>query len=410
MVQNSGVENITLDGSAISGGSNVGMYDCYQCWVKNVRSEHGGRNHVDLYQSSQDVVRDSYFYGSQGSGADSYAVEFEESSGALIENNIFQQVTTPIMFGQGSGHVIGYNFNIDVNYGGCSGTCGNGAYASHNSGSEMNLFEGNNFFGIWGDDAWGSSDQNTAFRNMLPGWQNGKSLSTVPISIRSLVRGINVVGNIMGQPGYHTVYQSAATSTSAYSGGPEANSVYGLGLSGIDSCAGTVTCDPKVPSTLMRWGNYDVVTSGVKWDSTEASPTAVPYVNANFSSSYFSSLAHTLPASLYYNSEPSWWGTMAWPPIGPDVSSGNVGLCSGGTYAGAQATSSGQCTGGSLTTAWASHVTANPAQNCFLNVLHGPPDGTGSVLSFDAGQCYVSSGSTSGTGPGSPIGLTALVQ
>ena len=88
----------------------------------------------------------------------------------------------------------------------------------------------------------------------------------------------------------------------------------------------------------MRWGNYDTVTSGVKWDSTEASPAAVAYAGANFSSSYFSGLTHSLPASLYYTSKPSWWpSTKAWPAIGPDVVIGQSGTCSG-TYAGAQAT------------------------------------------------------------------------
>src|SRR5262249_52939575 len=106
-VQNDGIENMTLDGSGLD--STIGMYDCYQCWVKNVRSKNGGRNHIDIYQSAKDVIRDSYFYGAQGSASESYAVELEESSGALVENNIFQQVTTPIMFGAGTGSVISYN-------------------------------------------------------------------------------------------------------------------------------------------------------------------------------------------------------------------------------------------------------------------------------------------------------------
>ncbi len=64
-VQNDGVENMTVDGSSVD--STIGMYDCYQCWVKNVRSKNAGRNHVDFYQSMADVVRDSYFYAAQGS-------------------------------------------------------------------------------------------------------------------------------------------------------------------------------------------------------------------------------------------------------------------------------------------------------------------------------------------------------
>ncbi len=407
-VQNDGVENITLDGINLSGGATVGMYDCYQCWVKNVRALHGGRAHVDIGQSFQDVVRDSYFYGAQGSGSQSYAIEYEIASGVLTENNIFQQTTTPIMFGAGTGNVIDYNLSIFSDY---TGNYVQQAFAGHNTGNNFNLFEGNDFLGIAIDDAWGASAQNAYFRNMLYGWQNGKSENTVPINLRSYARAISVVGNVLGQESYHTGYQTNATSTTTKAGGSEARSIYSLALAGQDSCSsGHVTqCDPLTFSTLMRWGNYDTVTSGVKWDSTEASPVAVPYVNANFTSSYFSSLPHTLPNSLYYSSKPSWWlSDVAWPPIGPGVTNGNIGECSGGTYAGAQVFSSSQCTGGTLRTAWGSYVNAIPAQVCYLNVMNGSPDGSGSVLSFDASQCYESSGG--GSAPAPPTGLAAAVN
>jgi hypothetical protein len=277
----------------------------------------------------------------------------------------------------------------------------------------MSLFEGNNMFGIWGDDSWGSSDQNTIFRNQLVGWYAGKSDSTVPFIARGKVRAINIVANVLGQPGYHNQYEANATSTSGGSGGDtEATSIYSFGwvTQDVTCTAGVLTngCDPKVMPTMMRWGNYDVVTAAVKWDTTEASPAAIPYVNANFTASYFSSLAHTPPASAYYAAKPAWWpAAKAFPAIGPDVTSGNLGTCSGGTYAGAQATSAGQCTGGTLSTAWASHVTSIPAQDCYLNVMHGPPDGTGAVLSFDASQCYTTS---TVPPPAAPAGLTAVVN
>jgi len=411
IISNVGMENLTLDGTSAPDG-NFAMYDCYQCWIKNVKSLNAGRNHVLIMQSANDVIRDSYFYQSQSHYSESYGMEIVESSAFLIENNIFQQVSTPLMYDQGSGSVVGYNLGIDDIYSG-SPTFAAGAYSVHNAGNEMNLWEGNNFLGVWADDAWGSSTQTTYFRNMLNGWQTGKSDATLPIIMRSWNRAFNFVGNVLGQPNYHTQYQTYATSSSAGTGGTAENtSIYSLGWGNTGpTCAGTPTCDPKVFSTLMRWGNFDTATNGVKWDSTEASPAAVAYVSANFSSSYFGSLSHTLPASLYYNSTPSWWPTSkAWPATGPDVSTGNVGICSGGTYAGAQATAGSQCSGGSLASAWASHVTSNPAQDCYLNVMHGPPDGTGSALAFDASQCYSSSGASSGSGPGSPTGLTAVVK
>ncbi len=137
-VQNDGLENMTIDGSSVD--STVGMYDCYQCWVKNVRSLNAGRNHVELYQSAADVIRDSYFYQSQSHYSESYVVESEESSGFLVENNIFQQVTNPLMFGQGSGAVVGYNFSIDDIYTGANAWAA-AAYAVHNAGNEMTLWE-----------------------------------------------------------------------------------------------------------------------------------------------------------------------------------------------------------------------------------------------------------------------------
>ena len=356
ITSSNGLESLTLDGTS-DDYSTITMFDCYQCWVKNTRLLNGARASIVLYQSLQDVIRDSYFYQAQGHAQVSYNIDPETSSGFLVENNIFQQVTMPIGVNSGAGGVISYNFAVDdIAFAGWSWP----AFSSHNAGNSMNLWEGNNFEGIEADDAWGSPATQTYFRNMLTGWQNGGSSGSIPIIMRSYARAFNIVGNVMGQPGYHTQYQTYATSNSAGVGASAENtSIYTLGwaLTGPTCGGGTATsspyCDSKVFSTLMRWGNWDVVTNGTKWDSTEASPAAASYVNANFTSSYFGSLAHTLPASLYYSSPPSWWpSTKAWPPVGPDVSSGNLGICSG-TYAGAQATASSQCAGGSLTTAYA---------------------------------------------------------
>jgi hypothetical protein len=412
-VQNDGIENLTLDsGYQVSGSYQVAdgvlaMFSCYQCWAKNIRFLTGARNDVLLFQSAQDVIRDSYFYAAQSHYSTSYTIESDASSGFLVENNIFQQVTTPLTYNQASGAVVGYNFSIRDIFSDGSWTWG--AYASHDAGNNMNLFEGNNFYGIVADDAWGSTNQVTIFRNMLSGYQPGTSNATIPISLRSFNRAFNVVGNVMCQPGYHNQYQAYATSGTAGSGEASENtSIYSLGWGRTGASCGSPSCDPLTFSTMMRWGNWDVVTNGTKWDSTEASPAAVPYLNANFTSSYFGSLAHTLPASLYYNSKPSWWpSAKAWPPIGSDVSSGNLGTCTG-TYAGWQGTSAGQCTGGTLASQYAGHAYSIPAQDCYLNVMHGPLDGTGGVLSFDAGLCYATT--SSGAGPRSPTGLTTTVH
>ena len=399
-VQHDGIENLTLDYSASAvGDTDFGalfIWNCYQCWVKNIRSLYGQRDSVNVLDSDQVQIRDSYFYQTKDNHHHSiaYCVEATESSQVLVENNIFQQQSTPVIFQNGSGDVAGYNFTIGNIYDGSPGFMA-GSYYSHNGGVEMNLWEGNNMNGIWADDIHGASPSGTLFRNMVQGWQkdcDGAACtnSSTPIILRVNNRVFNDVGNVLGQPGYHTNYQQVATSSSTFTG-VEAASIYSVGLATSDLCSsGNVTaCDTIAVSSLMRWGNYDTVNAAVRWNSTEAAPGAVTYAAANFSTGYFNTLAHTLPASLYYSSTPSWWPTgKAWPAIGPDVSGGNVGTCSG-TYAGSQGTLTGQCSGGTLSSAWGNHVASIPAQDCYLKTLNGPPDGSGSVLPFDANNCYV---------------------
>ena len=334
-VQNDGLENMTIDHSLTTSDTAINLYNCYQCWVKNVRSLSAMRDHVWINLGLDDVVRDSYFYGSQSSGSQSYAIELEESSGVLIENNIFQQTTNPLMFGQSTGTVVGYNYSIDDIYSGGSGQFVQASYMGHNAGNSMNLWEGNNFVGIWSDANWGSSFTQTLFRNMLSGWQKGKTENTTPVLLESWSRGYNVVGNVLGQPGYSTNYESYANSATGGVNASTVNtSIYGFGWtgnSGSGTCVANPVCDPLARSSAMRWGNWDTATNGAKWDSTEASPGGIPYLKGNFTSSYFSSLAHSLPSSLYYSAAPSWWpASKPWPPIGPDVSVGNLGTCTAG--------------------------------------------------------------------------------
>ena len=392
-VSNEGVENLSMDGTS-DANYTVDLYSCNQCWVKNVTLLNGGRASVGMLQSFRPVIRDSYFYQSQNAASISYNIEPEETSAALFENNIMQQTTLPIMMNSCTGCVADYNYAVDEKSFAYPTYVG-GLFSSHSGGNEFNLYEGNNVVSLLADDAWGSTAQQTYFRNMLTGWKNSTAIgSTIPIVHRSYVRAMNIVGNVLGQPSFHTAYQCYATgnTTRSCSAG-ENKSIYSMGQAFTDDC-GTGTaqsspyCDALTFSTLMRWGNWDTVTNGTKWDSTEASPGAVTYVSANFSSSYFGSLAHTLPASLIYNSAPIWWpSSKNWPPIGPDVSTGNVGICTG-TYAGQQATSAGQCSGGTMNSAWGSHITSIPAQDCAL-ALGMPADGSGSALAFDASLCYV---------------------
>jgi hypothetical protein len=129
---------------------------------------------------------------------------------------------------------------------------------------------------------------------------------------------------------------------------------------------------------LLRWGNYDTVNGSVQWNSSEIPTTGVPYINGNPVPS-----SHTLPNSFYLPTQPNWWGSEPFPAVGPDVSggSGPSGL-----------------------------VYNNPAANCYLNVLAGTSNGTGSPLGFDASKCYAAGSSAPLTPPAPPTNLNVIVQ
>lgn len=411
-----GLENLTLDHTPDT-STNIGglIIWCYQCWVKNLRSIKGGNtNHIDMISDLQPVVRDSYFYGSQHGGSNAYCVQMEEVSAGLVENNIMQNTISPDIKDAVTGNVVGYNFTPFISF----GTYMQGIYASHNSGSAFNLLEGNSTTEFLGDDVWGTSDLITIFRNQATGWQPGYVNQTFSISMNEGVRAVNIIGNVLGQPGYHTQYEVfptgpqtvvhnfAAAGATTSGAGSVNQSIYEIGTvdaGGLGNCTPNQNCDPIAHTSLMRWGNYDTVQNAVTWNSAEAAPGAVAFVNSNLTPG-----THSLPSSFYLSGRPSWFRSVDYPAYGPDVTAGTTGRCTSGTYSGIEVTSSAQCAGGNFSaSSWGGFANVNPAQDCYLNVMNGAPDGSGGVLSFDADACYYSG---QGQGPEAPSGLQAVVQ
>lgn len=376
MISRVGIEGMTLDhSSSASVKAGIYLYSCTQCWIQNVKSLNANRNHVWLYQSNQNVVRDSYFYGTQNAASQSYGVEYFITSDDLIENNIFQHVASPIMAGQGTGLVAGYNYALD-NYYTPSANWLLAVSASHNAGNGMNLFEGNEFGSLECDDEWGSSNAGTFFRNLLLGTgMNGSTsttLNTRAIILTAYCRGYNVIGNVLGTAGYHTNYESFPPIS--ISSGVCDHTVYEIGWAGSEcgtNGSSGVLNDTVTRLTLLRWGNYDVVSGSVQWNVTEIPTSSVSYITGNPVPT-----SRILPASFYLSAKPSWWGSMPWPAIGPDVLGGNIPGFAGSAY-------------------------ITPAQACYKST---PKDSNG-ILIFNATACYGNSAA-----PAPPTGLTVTVN
>ena len=367
-----GVEGVSVDTSNDSSpASNIEFGNCYECWAKNVRSLNANRNHVWLYQAARVQIQNSYFYGTKNAASESYGVESFMTSDDLILNNIFQHITAPMMTGNNAGSVFAYNFGTDDYYDVASWM--EQTAWTHDAGVGMVLFEGNVGNGLILDDIHGTADFVTMFRNYFSGLEPGKTNHTNPFENMAYNRYQNVVGNVLGTPGYHTNYQDL------YPGGSNPDkSIYLVGWSGNQGKGlGSVASDALAATSLLRWGNYDTATGAVQWNTAE-----IPVSLGLFASVVPSS--HSLPNSFFLSQQPSWWttssGTPPWPAIGPDVS--------GGTGPGGFAY-------------------ANPAQLCFNNTAK---DSSG-VLNFNGNDCYGSSASSgSSTPPAAPTNLKATVN
>ena len=414
MMQFAGIENMSIDNATGMGdnGETIGIFNASNCWVSGVALLHGGRAHVWIIQGAHNTVQNSYFYQTQDAQSQSYGVEEDLTSDNLIVNNIMQQVTAPVIGGSQYGNSIAYNYQIN-DFQTLSSSCMFFSNAAHDAAANYNLWEGNFAEGVEGDIVHGSSGVNTFFRNVFMGYELGKTCETVAVQFDPYNRDENVVGNVLGTPGKTATYQDDPN---------QQFSVYSLTI-GHSQISG----DPVVKQTLLRWGNYDSATGAVRWcgnssntgwsttcGSTSEVPTGISsYSNAVPTLGDTAIGENPMPASFIYSSAPSWWPSgKPWPAIGPEVSNGNLGQCSGGAYASLFGTASGQCSAGTFSAhVNAGHANSIPAMDCYF-AMGGPPDGSGNALSFNANACYPSGGGGIGTGgpPAAPTGLTVQVQ
>lgn len=321
-ISGNGIEDLSVDASLVGGGvSAIVFLHAADVWVKGVRVLNPGRSHVWMYQTMRATVRDSYFYGGQTGGATSYGVESYGGASILVENNIFQHVTAPIANNSAdTGSVYAYNFTIDDNYT-VSPSFMVKSIMLHDAGSSMNLYEGNDGLGFTHDDIHGTTHFQTLLRNHFYGdvWNSpAKTASTDPVSLSNWGRFVNIVGNVLGRPGYYTSYQSDGTEV------PTAIFTFGWSRQGFAP-------DTQTRATSLRWGNYDTVTGTVRWcghasntgwSTTCTSTSEVPTGLAQYSNAV--PAQEQIPASFYLHSKPAWFGAVPWPPIGPDVSGGSA--------------------------------------------------------------------------------------
>jgi hypothetical protein len=248
-----------------------------------------------------------------------------------------------------TGTVVTYSFEND--------TTGEGGLQMHEPGSAMNLLEGNRATKFWADMFHGNTAVITLFRNHF---------TTQGVDLNSYHRWYNLIGNVINASVYKSVY-SDATKYTRWS-----SVAFRLGYAseqaiGTSSPGENVRPDPVLANSTLLWENYVTAGASTRWLANEV-PSSDPVfpnpVPAN----------QNLPASFYLSARPSWWPVAkAWPPIGPDVTGGNV-------------------------TGYGGHAYTIPAQDCYV--------ASGSLSNFNPNVCYASGALPSP--PSSPTGLRIL--
>jgi hypothetical protein len=351
-----GVEELAVDVSSVT-SNGFTFFSARDSWLRAVEGYKTNRAHVLLFEATGITVRDSYFDEGKSHQSQSYGIENYVSSDCLIENNIFHHVTAPISVnGTASGCVYGYNYSLNNTF--FSGNMSGFAWM-HEGGIDTLLFEGNDMPAWFSDIIHGTHHFVTLFRNYSRGWESGLTAQTNPIAVYLGGRFYNLIGNVLGTNTYHTTY--AANSDTA---------IYLLGISDT-----ALPNDPLVVSTMMRWGNYDTVNDSTRWLSSEVPSGLAKYANPLPSN-------QALPNSFYLLTKPSWFGSIQWPPVGPDVTGG-------------------------FDSSTGSHVHKIPARICYEN---SSKDGNGKLTSFNPDTCYGTSGggSSDTSPPGPPQNLRVI--
>jgi hypothetical protein len=305
--QNCGLENFSIDRTHSNAIRSIFFTTCVGCWTYNVKSILAPAYHFEICDSCLCTIKQCTAYDAQSHGRNGSGIIFyRRVSSSLVEDNIVYRCYPGIEVDSGSGgNIIAYNYMRDDFTD--SGLMGASFDPNHGAHTCMDLYEGNVGAMCYADGYYGSSSHITLFRNFFHGTnEEGLTQNSSCVNLARWSLYFNVVGNVLGTQGFSTVYSESGarypyTEAVIYRlGYPQMDdNYYTNGLYAPPSTDYANALDERVQSSLILHGNYDCVTSSTVWDSNITD--------------------RTLPASLYLTSKPAWFGNLAWPPIGPDL-------------------------------------------------------------------------------------------
>ncbi|UFS72345.1 right-handed parallel beta-helix repeat-containing protein [Geomonas sp. RF6] len=282
-----GIEHLTLDNSLSAAREAAMQWDnVNSSWAVGVEMVSAYKELFRVWNGYRNTIRSCKFHegspttatsGASFGGNRGYGIWFSGGSANTFENNEFYHLALAITFnGASSGNVFAYNYLHDL-YHNSTSTAGAGI-SFHGSHAMMNLIEGNySKVSMVADNYWGSSSNNTFFRNRVIN-ETGFSCKQYAVNIHGRQQYYNMIGNVLGTPGFETAYETPQSSC--------AKAIYSF-------------ADGSGLATSLRHANWDSVNNQTMWNGSDD---------------------RVLPASLYLAGKPAWWRAANWPVIGPDRS------------------------------------------------------------------------------------------
>jgi hypothetical protein len=382
MISYAGLENLQIYANNTGYAASVYMADCAYCWVSGIEDNYADGDHIDTDFAYHGEIINSYFsnaYQHMGGLFDADLAIRSKSTGMLVENNIFERLHVGVMLVWGSaGNVVAYNYfnsNFDPRAPGALQM----SIDFHGAHPQYNLIEGNVLENMGEDSVHGSYGNTTYFRNWVRGaalvcnpltgrapvicaplgiygkpgvnsWTTSQAVRAV--EIQYLTSNVNLVGNVVGSSlmkkltylygSHQPLSQSNSVVAPAYRDYDLVAYGYSFGFHAANDNGKNGQQESQAPFKTLFWhGDYSDITKSTVW---------APGVT------------HSLPASFYLSSRPSWWSAaIPWPAIGPEVSGGAGGSGHAGTI---------------------------PAEACYQKVMGGSLGAAGSPYPFDAALCY----------------------
>jgi hypothetical protein len=281
-----GLEDMSINGL-------IRMDSTYGCWIKNVKQTYTSTSYTAIGYTLLRMSLRGQMEGCDMIGPvqhiDNYGIQMRIAAGFLVQNNSFSYAGSGVMANGCSGCVFAYNVMTNITTAASPGNWMTYGIIQHGGMPHMNLYEGNVAPGAGIDNTGGGSLYAVLHRNWFRGIdQDRTAIDNInAIEISATNRYVSVIGNVLGTVGVtYYRYQNPPNCTSMQKW------IYSLGH--FSQPCGTF--DAVVTNTLLRAYNWD------------------QYNNAIVADGYS---AGDIPSSYYLTSKPSWFGSLAWPPIEP---------------------------------------------------------------------------------------------